>query len=117
MEVHNFQDLIVWQKAHILVLEIYKLSKDFPDEEKFCLSYQIRRSSASICANVAESYRKSRKDFLRFIDIAQGSLEETIYHLILSRDLGYCLKSDYTHLLDLSDEIGKMLSGLKRSLL
>lgn len=89
MYIKTFQDLTVWAKGHLLVLEIYKITKFFPDEERFGLVSQIRRSSVSICSNIAEGYKKSKKDFLRYLDIAQGSLEETKYHLILSRDLNY----------------------------
>ncbi len=117
MKILNFQDLKVWQKAHNLVLEIYRLSKGFPEDEKFGLTSQIRRSVVSVPANIAEGYKKSRKDFLRFLDIAEGSLEETKYHLILAGDLGYYSKQVYPTLFDLACEVGKMLSGLKRSLI
>ena len=117
MNILSFQDLKVWQKAHNLVLEIYRLSKGFPDDEKFGLTSQIRRSAVSIAANIAEGYKKSRKDFLRFLDIAEGSLEETKYHLILANDLGYYPKQVFQALFDLASEVGKMLTGLKRSLL
>lgn len=116
MKINSFQDFTVWSKSHALTLEIYKITKLFPDEEKFGLSNQIRRSSASICANIAEGYKKSRKDFLRFLDIAEASLEETKYHLILSKDLGYCSTDQFKRLFDLSEEIGKMLNGLTRRL-
>jgi len=116
MKIEGFQKLKVWQKAHNLVLKIYKLTETLPDKEKFCLSNQIRRSSVSICANIAEGQKKSKKDFLRFLDISQGSLEETKYHLILCRDLGYCNTSDFEKISDLSDEVGKMLCGLSKKL-
>jgi len=77
----------------------------------------FRRSAISIAANIAEGYRKGKRDFSRYLDIAQGSLQETKYHLILSRDLGYCTESDFANLINLSDEIGKMINGLKNSLL
>ena len=116
MDVKSFEDLIVWQKAHQLTLEIYKVTKEFPKAEKFGLISQIRRSTASICANIAEGQTKSRKDFLRFLDIARGSLEETKYHLILSRDLKYCTDEQFKMLYALSDEIGKMIYGLSQQL-
>ena len=115
--VRTFRDLIVWQKAHLLVLGIYKVTKSFPSEEKFGLASQLRRSAASIPTNIVEGYkRKSRKEFLHFLNVGETSLEETKYHLLLARDLGYVEESEFTHLSDLCDEVGRMLSGLQRSL-
>ena len=115
MEFNGFQDLKVWQKAHQLVLEIYKITKTFPEEEKYCLVNQIRRSSISISANIAEGYRKSKKDFKRYLEISMASLEETKYHLILSKDLFYLNSKNFEELFGLSNEVGKMLNGLKNS--
>ena len=112
MKIRDFQDLFVWQKAHRLVLDIYQLTKEFPDVERFGLISQIRRSSVSVCANVAEGHRKSTKEFTRYLDIATGSLEETKYYLILSRDLNYCSYDKFDKFIGLVDEIGKMLSTL-----
>ena len=116
MKINNFQDLKVWNKAHILVSTIYKLTKTFPEEEKFGLVTQIRRSVISICANMVEGYMKSRKDFLRFLEISRGSLEETKYHLILSKDLGYCSVAEFNDRFGQAEEIGKMLYGLSQKL-
>ncbi len=116
MKVLHFQELQVWQKAHQLTLEVYKLTKIFPEEERFGLVNQIRRSAASVCANLAEGYKKSTKEFLRFIDIADGSLEETKYHLILGKDLDYCGQAEFERVYNLACEVGKMLNGLSRSL-
>ena len=112
----RFQNLKVWQKAHHLVLEIYKETRQFPDEERYRLISQVRRSAVFICANIAEGSKKSKKDFSRFLDIAQGSLEETKYHLILSKDLGYLDSALFENLSRLSDEVGRMLYGLNKSL-
>jgi four helix bundle protein len=114
MEDKSFKNLKVWQKSYQLTLEIFRLTRGFPREESFAFANQIRRSSLSVSANIAEGYKKTRKDFLRFLDIAQGSLEETKNYLMLSKDLGYCSEETMTALLDLSNEIGKMLYGLKR---
>ena len=116
MNIRSFQDLQVWQKGHSLVLEVYRKTKDFPGEERFGLVSQIRRSAASVCANIAEGGKKSTKEFLRFLEIADGSLEETKYHLILSRDLGYIDLESYGNLENLCNEIGRMLNALIRSL-
>jgi len=87
----TFEDLIVWQKAHRFVLEVYNLTSDFPKSELYGLISQFRRAAVSIPANIAEGFKKRGKpDKARFINIAQGSLEEARYYLYLSRDLGYC---------------------------
>jgi four helix bundle protein len=86
----NFQDLIVWQKAHEFVLSVYRLTKTFPKEEIYSLTSQFRRAAVSIAANIAEGFRKrSPSDKARFMNISQGSLEECRYYLILARDLQY----------------------------
>src|SRR6476620_6129237 len=86
----SFQDLIVWQKAHRFVLSIYMFTESFPKHELFGLSAQFRRAAVSIPANIAEGFKKKgRADKGRFMNIAQGSLEECRYYLILAGDLGY----------------------------
>lgn len=117
MNIRSFQDLLVWQKGHQLVLEIYRITKDFPGVERFGIVSQIRRSAVSICANIAEGGKKSTKDFARFLEIANGSLEETKYHLILCKDLNYIATTDYGQLMELCDEIGRMLHAFKKRLL
>lgn len=116
MKIQSFQDLRVWKSAHKLTLEIYKATKDFPKDERFGLVSQIRRSAVSVCANISEGTKKSTKDFVRFLCVSQGSLEETKYHLILSKDLSYCSHAQFDELFDLTNDVGKMLSGLIRSL-
>jgi four helix bundle protein len=116
MKVTSFEDLIVWQKSHQLTLEIYRLTKSYPQDERFGLISQIRRSAVSVCANIAEGQTKTRRDFSRFFEIARGSLEETKYHLILSRDLSYCSQPQFENLFKLSDEIGRMIYGLNQKL-
>lgn len=112
MNYTTFRDLRCWQEAHKLVLSIYRTTQTFPSEERFGLTAQIRRSSVSICANMAEGFKKSTKDFVRFLDISQASLEETKYHLILSNDLGYLDSEQFTELNNLAENVGKMLFGL-----
>ncbi len=85
-----FEDLIVWQKAHKFVLRTYRFTDQFPSNERFGLTSQLRRSAVSIAANIAEGFKKrSPKDKVRFLNIAQGSLEESRYYLILAKDLEY----------------------------
>ncbi|MBL7893790.1 MAG: four helix bundle protein [Bacteroidia bacterium] len=111
MKTQRFEELIVWQKAHALVLEIYKLSKGFPKEETYGITSQVRRSSVSVAANISEGYRKKGKaDKLRFLNIAEGSLDETKYYLILIRDLKF-IKNEYDKLFELSEEVSKLLNA------
>lgn len=110
----TFTDLIVWQKAHQFVLDIYKLTSKFPKTEQYNLTSQLRRSSISIPANIAEGYRKTGiNDKARFYNTAQGSAEETRYYLILVKDLGY---SDTDGLLDRLDEVCRILDAYKNKL-
>jgi four helix bundle protein len=116
MKIECFEDMIVWQKAHGLVLSVYKVSKAFPREEQYGLTSQVRRSAVSICANISEGYRKPTRDFIRYLDISHGSLEETKYHLFLARDLGCYPPEVFNSLNQTITEIGKMLVGLKSAL-
>lgn len=116
MLISNFKDLFVWQKAHTLVLEIYQKTKQFPNEETYGLSAQIRRSAVSVCANIAEGHKKKTLDYARFLQIAQASLEETCYHILLSKDLGYIDQEEYGALTCKADEVGRMLTGLRRKI-
>lgn len=103
----SFKDLLVWQKAHQFVLEIYRITKDFPKDEIYGLTSQFRRAAVSIPANISEGYtRKGEKDKLRFYNIAQGLLEECRYYIILSNDLEYTKNTEINNLLE---EISKML--------
>ncbi len=86
----TFEDLIVWQKAHIWVLAVYRFTEQFPTREQYSLTAQFRRAAVSVPANIAEGFKKSGvADKRRFMNVAQGSLEESRYYLILARDLGY----------------------------
>ena len=115
MKAQKFEDLEVWKKAHKLVLEVYILTREFPTEEKFGLVPQMRRAAVSIPANIAEGFKKRTvKDKSNFYNIAQGSLEELRYYLILSKDLKYF--HDNQNLINHVEEIGRMLYGLIRSI-
>ena len=106
----RFEDLIVWQKMHTLTLGIYRLTRTFPRDELFGLSAQMRRAAVSVGANIAEGFSKTGKpDKARFMNVAQGSLEEVRYYVILARDLGY-ISADQTWMEGV-DEVGRLLGG------
>src|SRR3989344_2462818 len=109
-QIRTFQDLKVWQRGHELVLAIYRLTKDFPNEEKFGLTSQIRRAAVSVASNIVEGFRRrSVKDSLYLYRIADSSLEELKYQLILSRDLQFISGEEFNAAMSLSSEVSKML--------
>lgn len=111
----RFQDLIVWKKAHQFVLATYIVTKKFPKEEKYGLSSQFRRSAVSIAANIAEGFKKrGKKDKARFLNIAQGSLEECRYYLILTKDLKYGKTEELNLKLQ---EVSKLLNAYTEAIL
>ena len=103
----TFRDLLVWQKAHQLVLAVYQLTTAFPRQETFGLALQMRRAAVSIAANIVEGFAKrSKAEKARFLNMAQGSLEESRYYLILTEDLGYGRTEE---LLKLLEEVSRLL--------
>jgi four helix bundle protein len=112
----RFQDLVVWQKAHQLVLSIYKVTRDYPRAEIFGLTSQMRRAAVSVPANIAEGFKKrGQADKARLLNIAEASLEELRYYLILSRELGYL--SGNTGEIESADEVARILGGYVRTVL
>lgn len=115
MTTKNFTELIVWQKAHQFVLNVYSYTKGFPKEELYGLTSQFRRAAVSIAANIAEGYKKSGiADKAKFMNIAQGSLEECQYYLILSNDLGYGENKESVLLLN---EVSRILEAYRTKIL
>src|ERR1041385_6002444 len=111
----TFQDLIVWQKAHGFVLAAYRLSRNFPRDEIYGVTSQFRRAAVSIPANIAEGFKKKgQHDKARFLNIAQGSLEECRYYSILAYDLGY---GDTKGLKRQLEEVSKLLTSYTRAVL
>ena len=111
----KFTELIVWQKAHQLVLKIYKMTKSFPKEELYGLVSQLRRAASSVPANIAEGYKKRNAlDKMRFLNISETSLEETKYFLILSSDLEY---ENTTSLFEEAEEVGRLLNAYTNGIL
>lgn len=112
-----FRSLRVWREAHELTLALYKATASFPRHEQYGLTAQIRRSAASVCANVAEGCgRRTDTDFARFVQIALGSASELEYHVLLAADLNL-LDADHSRALDTSvTNVKRMLTGLARTL-
>jgi four helix bundle protein len=111
----SFEQLIVWQKAHQFVLGIYRLTDNFPRTEIYGLTSQLRRAAVSIPANIAEGFKKrGRADKVRFLNIAQGSLEECRYYLILAKDLNY---GDTAQLQPKLEEVSKLLEAYAAKIL
>ena len=114
MTSKTFEDVELWQKAHAFVLGVYKLTEDFPKHELFGLTSQLRRAAVSVPANFAEGFKKlGLADKLRFYNIAQGSLEECRYYLILTRDLKY---GDVSKLTSEMEVVSKMLESYMRAI-
>ena len=115
--MQDFRNLKVWQKAHALTLDVYRCTRAFPSDEKFGLTSQLRRSCASVPANLAEgSARGGDIDFARFVNVAAGSASETDYHLLLARDLEYMELSEYAPLYEQVTEVKRMLNSFERTL-
>lgn len=108
--MQNYKDLRVWSKSHELTLEIYKATMNFPKDELYSLTSQIRRASSSIPANIAEGCGKNTSnDFAKYLNISLGSANETEYFILLSKDLGYLSNDKYETLNKLINEIKAML--------
>jgi len=117
MALKTYRDLGVWQKAMDLVVEVYRLTRTFPSEEKFGLTAQSRRAAVSIPANIAEGYgRTHRGDYLRHLSMARGSLTELETHLTLAVRLEFVTRDQAMSSWDLCQEVGRMLNKLIRSL-
>jgi four helix bundle protein len=111
----TFQDLVVWRKAHELVLAVYSFTAGFPKEETYGLKLQMRRAAVSIPANIAEGFRRRGKaDKVRYMNMAEGSLEESRYYLILAKDLGY---GDTSSLTTSLEEVSRLLDAYASAIL
>jgi four helix bundle protein len=113
MEVtKTFEELNAWKKAHAFILEVYSKTSTYPKREDFGLTSQFRRAAVSIAANIAEGYKKKGKpDKLRFFNMAQGSLEECRYYLILSKDLNYITGDEKGALLEILNDASRLLNS------
>lgn len=112
----SYKDLKVWQKAHALAVQVYKISSRFPRYELFGITSQLRRAVTSVPANIAEGQsRRHREEFIQFLYIAKGSLAETDYFLTLCKDLGYIKTEEYQQLAEETVEVLKLLNALTSS--
>ena len=110
---NTYRDLKVWQRSIDLAERIYRLTENFPASEMYGLSSQMRRAAVSIASNIAEGWgRRSRKDYGRFVLVARGSNDELQTQLVIAQRMGFCNAEQFGEANALSDEIGKMLSGL-----
>lgn len=117
MAYQSFEEIPVWQKSHQLTLEVYLIAKTFPKDEMYGLTSQLKRSAASVPANIVEGfYRYSTKELIQYLYISRASGGETIYHLRLALDLKYLSLKDYLHLREEYDGVSKQLNGWIKSL-
>ena len=117
MSVRSYRDLIAWQKAMDLAIAIYRVTEAFPAREQFGLTNQMRRASVSIPSNIAEGQgRGTTKDYVHFLHIARGSLQELETQLLLAQRLTFASESEVPSLLSLCDEVSRLVSGLMNSL-
>jgi four helix bundle protein len=117
VKINSFTELRVWQRAHELTLHVCDLTERFPASERFGMVAQLRRSAASVAANIAEGFgRRTTKELLRSLQIARGELEETRYFMILSRDLRRISPADFGRVDAMCDSVGQLINALARSL-
>jgi four helix bundle protein len=111
----SFRDLLVWRKAHEFVLGVYRYTSEFPRQETYGLALQMRRAAVSIPANIAEGFtRRGKTEKARFMNIAEGSLEESRYYLILAQELGY---GETGALMTVLEEVSRLLNAYARAIL
>ena len=117
MGKHNFKELIVWQKARVLVVEVYKITRNFPEEEKYALTSQIKRSVISIPSNIAEGAgRNTEKDFSHFLDIALGSANELESQIINATDLEFISKNEVVNIYNMIVEVQKLIYSFQKKI-
>jgi four helix bundle protein len=117
VKIKTFTELTVWQRAHELALLVFRLTERFPRSDQFGIVSQVRRSSASVTANIAEGFgRGTTKELLRSLQISRGELEETRYFMHLSRDLGRIGGEEFENVNALCDSVGQLINALGRTL-
>jgi four helix bundle protein len=114
--MRDFHSLVVWQKSHVVTLEVYRRTKQFLDDDRFGLVSQLRRAATSVPANLAEGCgRGGKPEFARFAQIAMGSAAEVEYHVILAKDLRYISEDEFASLTESVQEVKRMLASLLRT--
>ncbi|MCX6617423.1 MAG: four helix bundle protein [Acidobacteria bacterium] len=114
----DYKDLLVWQKGVALVKQVYRISRQFPPDERFGLAIQVRRAAVSIPSNIAEGQaRHTSKEFVLFLSHAEGSVAEVDTQLTLAMELGFCSRSELSDAFQLVLELRRMLNSLRRKLL
>ena len=117
MGLRDYRELIAWQKAMELAGMVYRETQEFPGNERFGLTSQLRRCAVSVPSNIAEGQgRGTAGEFIRFLRIANGSRQELETQLLLAREFGFILIENCNRVIDLSEELGRIISGLIRSL-
>ena len=115
--INGYKDLLVWQKAMTLVCDCYQLTTLLPASERYGIAVQLRDAAVSVAANIAEGHgRRAPRDFHRFLDISYGSLNEVQTYLHLAVQLNFCTSDEAAPLFDQSNEVGRIINGLQRSL-
>ncbi|MFP4651643.1 MAG: four helix bundle protein [Phormidium sp.] len=116
-KINDFKELLIWQKGIDIAEQCYLITKNFPKEELYGMVQQIRRSATSIPANIAEGYgRQYRKDYLRFLNIARGSINELETHFIVSKRVGLCTSKELDKIVPLLKEESRMITSLIKKL-
>ncbi len=116
-KIENYKDLVVYQIAYKMTIDVYRVTRKYPPDERWGLISQMRRSAVSVPSNIAEGYRRGhRREYIQFLHIAQGSCGELETLLSLSKDLGYLVKTDFDALYEASESIGRLLNKLIKSL-
>lgn len=117
MSIESHRDLVVWQKTVELVTDCYRLTSGFPADERFGLTQQLRRAAVCVPANIAEGKgRGGANEFIRFINIANGSLTEVDTHIVIAESPGFISHSQAESIVERVQEVGRMLTGLRKSL-
>lgn len=116
IKIHSFTDLIAWKEGHQLVVMIYKITKKFPEDEKFGLTNQIRRCAVSVTSNIAEGFsRRTSKDKTQFYYMALGSIAELQNQILIARDIHYINNNEFRVIADKTVEVSKLINGLIKS--
>ncbi len=114
--IERFEDLIAWQKARVLACDVYRMTFGDAFARDFALTDQIRRSAVSVCSNIAEGFeRGGRREFHQFLSVAKGSCAELRTQIYLAKDVGYIDDASATRVLQMAEEVGKIVGGLRRS--